>query len=263
MKNLLPILFLFCVITSKAQVVPNQAIVAIKNEMIDAKRGFAKTLIDTILVRNNFTLEPVKVFYSSDEIILSTTSTKSSRREISSGSRLRWYCFTNLQEMVGMTFDINEKPSAKTIQPYQFNQETPKKGHTFINEPFLTKDLSLTDYVKEKDTVINGQKCIMIKRTKVIQNVYKGIKMEKIVQFRLAINPKLTSYAFPFVSEKITQHFGGGAIVYIDGITDSGVRGTIRYSYSEFSPADTKLFNHYQQLYESNITLLDKFKKKQ
>ena len=261
LKTLLTVLFLLSIIESKAQIVPKQAIVTTKVEM-RTKLGLTRTLIDTFLVRNNFILEPIKKYYSTDETTLSTTDTKSSRKEISSGSKLSGYCFTNLQEMMGMAFNTETTPSAKTILPYKFSPDNPKKGTTFTNEPFLARDLTPNDYVKEKDTIINGQQCFFIKRTKVIQNVYKGMKLDKIVQFRLAINPKLPFYAFPYVSEKITKHFGGGAIVYMDGITQRGYRSIMHYSYSEFTNADDKLFDHYQELYNSNITLLDKFKSK-
>lgn len=261
MKNLLTILFLLCVITSKAQVLPEQAVIIIKREM-SPKRGLTRTLTDTVLVRNNYILEQIKEYYSTDETTLSTSSTESFTREISSGTKLKSYCFSNLKEMIGMNFDAEKIPSAKAIQPYQFSLENPKKGITFINEPFLAGNLTTADYVKEKDTIISGEKCFLVKRTKVIPIIYKGREYGKIVQFRLAINPKLTSYAFPFVSEKIVQHFGGGAIVYMEGRTDRGYKSATHYSYSDFKPADKILFNRYQELYESNIALLDKFKKK-
>jgi len=240
-----------------AQVLPKQIVVIIKREM-SPKRGLTRILTDTLLLRNNYILEQIKEYYSTDETTLSTSSTKSSHREISSGSRLQSYCFSNLEEMIGMDFDAEKTSAAKAIQSYQFSLENPKKGITFVNEPFLAGNLTTADYVKEKDTIISGEKCFLVKRTKVVPIIYKGRESGKIVQFRLAINPKLTSYAFPFVSEKIVQHFGGGAIVYMEGRSDGGYQSATHYSYADFKPADKILFNRYQDLYESNITLFIK-----
>lgn len=260
LRTLLTFSLLCYGLTGNAQVATKQAKVKIETEM-HSKNGFSRKKTDTFLVRGKYLLEPIYEFYSNEETVLSTSNNKLSHKNTSAGSKLKWYCFTNFLEAIGIAFEVEEVSSSKKIEPYKYNQETSKKGINFVSEPYLTHGLVPADYVKEKDTLINGENCLLLKRTKVIENVFRGTKLGKIVQFRLAINPKLTFYAFPFVSEKIVQHFGGGAIVYIDGITENGIKSKTHYTYTEFTPKDMKLFDHYQELYNSNIQLVDKFKK--
>ncbi len=251
---------MLCVIASKAQYVPKDAVVVMNLES-RYPDGSSRNKIDSLLVRNGFILEPIKIHYSNDETILSTNGEEISSRNISSGERLKWYCFTNYRVMIGMAFDIEKTPYS--IEPYEVSPPDKfKKGISFVLEPFLPNDISIIDYSKDKDTIINGQKCFLIKRNKVSQPIYKGQKMEKVVSFQLAINPALKFYAFPFISEKIVQHFGGGAIVYLDGVSERGAKSTIHYSYTDFTPVEKKLFDQYQALYGANLALLDQFKKK-
>jgi hypothetical protein len=213
---------------------------------------------DTFLVRSNFILEPIKIMYSNDEIDLSTRVS----REISAGKRLQGYNLTNYREMIGMSFDMEKKPSAKTIETYTISSGS-KLGMHFVNEPYLSNGLSVSDLTKDKDTVINGTQCFMIKNNKVVTSKGNRGGTEKILQIRMAINPSLKSYDFPFISEKIVREFGGGAIVYVFFLTENGSITTVHYNYSPFTPVETSLFDHYQLIYNSNLALLDKFKKKQ
>ncbi|WP_285011091.1 hypothetical protein [Pedobacter faecalis] len=224
------------------------------------KAGQRMVRTDSLLVSNNYILEPIKLYTSNSETRLDPRTGATTHREISSGSRVKWYCFTDLKAMVGLLFDVDQAPSSKTIEPYQVHVDKPKRGTGFIIEPYLQQDVKPTDYVKEKDTVINGQQCFLVKRTKVVQHEYKGRKLDKVVKFRIAINPNLPFYALPFVSEKIPQHFGGGAVVYIEGEMESGVTSTLHYAYSDFTDADQKLYAYYQGLYQTNIELLDGLK---
>lgn len=163
--------------------------------------------------------------------------------------------------MLGMRFDIDKKPSAKTIETYRVSDGT-KKGARFFVEPFLLSGLTPTDLVKYKDTIVNGTKCILLKNTRPIESAVKAYKRDKLVAVKILINPALKSLTYPFISEKIAKQFGGGAIMYVDLITEAGFRTTIQYTYSPFKPTDTKLFDNYQELFNQNIALLDKLKKK-
>ncbi len=163
--------------------------------------------------------------------------------------------------MIGMSFDIEEKIPAKSVEAYRLPGGH-KLGIGFTDEPYVNNGFSITDYSKDKDTVINGAKCFLIKSNKIVPSVVNGKVVDKILLFRLAINPALKSYNFSFISNKIIEHFGGGAIVYVDGVNESGPRINVHYTYADFTPVEQKLFDHYKALYDSNITLLDKFKKK-
>ncbi|MEJ2884416.1 hypothetical protein [Pedobacter sp. GR22-6] len=255
-------LFMHCFVAGKTQQLSKGVTVIMKMQL--RYSGMAPIKLENkFYVKDGFILEPVELHYSSDEIKLSTNSGVISRKELASGIRLKWYCFTNLQEMMGMSFDLDSMPSPNAIVPYQYSREKAKpRGNTFVPEPYLSEGLSVSDYSKGKDTVINGQKCFFITRNKTVEFIHKGKKMPKVVKFCMAINPAFKSYALPFVSEKIVEHFGGGAIVYVDGATEDGSTSTLEYVYSDFTSAETKLFEQYKDLYNSNKTLLAPLKKK-
>jgi len=213
--------------------------------------GSTSVSLDTFYVRNGYILEPIKQIYSSDETNLTTGES----RTTGSGSRLKWYTFTNFQEKNGMMFDIEKSSSSPIIEPYRLRMGERKMGQMFFPEPFLYYGVRVTDYSKVRDTIINGQKCFLLKRDKAVSISQNGKVVANVVNFRLAINPSLKSYNFPFISEKIVQHFGGGAVVYVEGGDESGIRSTVEYTYTEFTPTETKLFDYYQALYNSNIAL--------
>ena len=119
--------------------------------------------LDTFYVRNGYILEPIKQFYSNDETNLTTGES----RTTSSGSRLKWYTFTNFPEKNGLMFDI-ERSSSPIIEPYRLRVGERKLGHMFLQEPFLDHGVVVNDYSKDKDTIINGQKCFLLKRDKVV-----------------------------------------------------------------------------------------------
>lgn len=261
LKSFLTLLIILSCIGSKGQNARKEAIVITRSEtrMPD---GFQRRSVDTLFARNNFILEPIFEFYSNDETTLSTNSSRVSPRSISSGKRLKWYCLTDLTNMMGMEFDIERNPTSKTIEPYEFGEHKMKKGMNFAMEPYLSDGLTLSDYSKDKDTLINGQKCFFVVRNRVFQKVSRGRKLPKVIQFRMAINPALKSYEFPFIGEKIVDHFGGGAIVYLDGKTETGITFKGYNTYVRFTAREEKLFDHYQALYDANAALLDRFKKK-
>lgn len=256
------LLFMLCFTTTFAQNTWKEAVVS-RRLTTQFPDGASSTTIDTLLVQKGFILEPVKLNYSNSESNLSTGDSKISSKIISAGKRLKWYYLTNFQEMIGMAFDIESTPSSKTIEPYEFSPPSKlKRGQNFVLEPYLTNGVDITDYSKDKDTIIDGQKCFLIKGKNVTSTNHKGKKMEVPINFRLGINPTLKSHALPFISEKIVEHFGGGAIVFLDGTTKNGIRGTVHYTYADFTPVDKKLFDYYKAMYDSNILLLDRFKKR-
>lgn len=246
---------MFCFLVSKAQSDTKETIVIMQMEATHPdKPVFNK--IDTFLVRNDFILEPIMIVYSNSETNLGTHVA----RELSAGKRLQYYNLTNYREMIGMSFDLEKKATAKTIQTYKVSNDN-KLGIRFFNEPFLMNGLSVLDLTK--DTIINGTKCFLLKNNKIVNAMGNRGAAEKILQVQIAINPSLKSYDFPFISEKIVQQFGGGAIVYVAFLAENGSKTTVRYNYSPFTPVETSLFDHYQAIYDSNLALLDKFKKKQ
>ena len=188
--GLLTFLIILICIGSKGQNAKKESIVITKSEsrMPD---GSLRRSVDTLFVRNNFILEPIFEFHSNDESTVSTNNSRISSRNISSGKRLKWYCFTDLPNMIGMAFDIETTPTSKTIEPYEFGEEKMKKGNNFVMEPYLSDGLIISDYSKDKDTIINGQKCALIRRNKIYQKTFRGRKLAKVIQFRMAINPAL------------------------------------------------------------------------
>ncbi len=254
--NLLVFAFVFSCVLSKAQNPVNESLVVIKIEAIQPNRGpFIKT--DSFLVRKDFILETIKINYFAEETNLGTGVSK----QLVSGKRLQAYNLTNYQEMIGMSFDIEKKPSAKTIEIYRVGDGN-KKGVRFFTEPYLSNGMNLSDLVKDKDTTINGTKYILLKNNRAIDSPVKGNRGDRISQVRVLIDPTLKSYSYPFISEKIVNEFGGGAIMYVALITEAGLKTTVHYTYSPFRPSDTDLFNKYQELYNQNIALLDKLRKK-
>lgn len=254
MKLLLTLIGIFCFFVSKSQQDAKETVVTMQLEARLLNRPvFNKT--DTFLVRTNFVLEPIKTVYLNEETNLSTGVSK----RIASGKRLQSYNLTNYREMIGMSFDIDKKPSAKTIETYNVSTGN-KPGIRFINEPYLSNGFTVSDFTKDKDTVIDGKKYLLIKNNKVITTKANNGASEKILEVRIAINPSFKSYDFPFISEKIVQQFGGGAIVYIAYITESCYNTTVRYNYSPFTPAETSLFDRYQAIYNANLALFDKLK---
>ncbi len=244
-------------LVSNAQKDAKDVCVAIKSE-VKKPDGSLFVKLDTFFVRNDFVLEPIKINYYHDEINLATKEVKNA----TSSQILKRYNVTNIREMIGMSFDIEKPVSAKTIEVYRAFGEG-KSGVGIINEPYLANGFTVADYSKEKDTLINGAKCFLLKNNKVVSSTGNGTGAEKILQFQLAIDPALKSCAFNFISEKIVQQFGGGAIVYADFTAQDGSGLTIRYSYGELTPSQQGLLDHYRALYNANITLLDKFKNKQ
>lgn len=255
-RNLLALLWVFSSLVVKAQNNPNETIVIMQFEAIQPNKSvFSKK--DTFLVRNDFILEPIKVNYATGETDFGTGVS----REISVGKRLKCYNLTNYREMIGMSFDIEKKISVKTIETYRVSDGS-KLGIRFITEPYLNNGFSVSDFIKDKDTIINGTKYFLIKNNRVASSRVRGSMGDKISQVRILINPSLKSYAFPFISENIVQEFGGGAIMYIAFVTDRGFETTVRYTYSPFTPVETSLFDHWQAVYDANVTLLDRIKKK-
>ena len=254
-KTLLTLACIFCFLVSKAQSDTREAIVTMQMEAGHPDRPVFNK-VDTFLVRNDFILESIRTLYSNSETDLGTGVT----RELSAGKRLQYYNLTNYREMIGMSFDLEKKVTAKSIRTYKASDN--KLGIRFFNEPYLSNGLSISDLTKDKDTIINGTKCFLIKNNRVVTAVGNKGATEKILQVRIAINPSLKSYDFPFISEKIVQQFGGGAIVYVAFLAENGSKTTVRYNYSPFTPVEKSLFDHYQMIYNTNLTLLDNFKKK-
>lgn len=253
---LLTLVCICCFLVSKAQSDIKETIVTMQMEARHPHRPFFNK-VDTFFVRNDFILEPIRIIYSNGETNLGTNVT----RNHSAGKRLQYYNLTNYREMVGMSFDLEKKATAKTIETYKVSNDS-KLGIRFFNEPFLMNGLSVTDLTKDKDTIINGTKCFLVKNSKVVTAMVNKRAAEKILQVQIAINPSLRSYDFPFISEKIVKEFGGGAIVYVVFLAENGSTTTVRYNYSPFTAVETSLFDHYQMMYNLNLPLLDKFKKK-
>lgn len=256
-KTLLTLAYMFCFLVSKSQSNTKEAIVTMHIEASLSNMP-ALNKIDTFLVRNDFILEPIRIRYDNDETDLATHI----RRRLSSGKKLQYYNLTNYREMIGMSFNIEKKPSAKTIETYKVSNEN-KLGIHFVNEPYISNRLSVSDLTKDKDTIINGMKCFLVKNSKAVTGNGNKRGTEKILQVQIAINPALKSYDFSIISEKIVKEFGGGAIVYVDFLGEHGNKTTVHYNYSPFTPIETSLFDNYQMIYNSNLALLDKFKKKQ
>ncbi|TCC98273.1 hypothetical protein [Pedobacter psychroterrae] len=69
---------------------------------------------DSMLVRNNLVLEPIKIFYQEGETNLTTGVTKNEPLR----KKLQWYYITDVSKMAGMSFDVDKVPSRKTIETY-------------------------------------------------------------------------------------------------------------------------------------------------
>ena len=249
-------MYIFCFSIAKAQNTPKEAIVTMQIEALQLNREVVNKT-DTFFVRSGFVLEPIKVNYAAAETDLGTGVSRTTAAE----KRLQSYNLIDYQEMIGMSFDTDTKPTAKTIETYRV-ADASKRGIRFINEPYLINGLNVSDLIKDKDTIVNGAKCLLLKNNKVITSQVKGSRGDKILQVKILINPALKSYSYPFISEKIVEEFGGGAILGVAFLTGSGLKTIVRYTYSPFSSAETGLFNKYQDLYHQHIALLDKLKQK-
>lgn len=232
--------------------IPVEAVVFSKLE-VQMPGSSPMSRLDTFYVRNEYILEPLKENYSK-----SLTDLKTGVETITdSKTYLKWHSLCNFQEKNGLRFTVDKQSPSPKIEPYGFANNEKKIGTSFISEPFLVNGISVNDYSKDKDTIINGQQCFVVKRNKVVPIIYKGKVIDKFVDFRIAINPSMKFYKFPFISEKIIDHFGGGGIMYVEGRTESGMLNKIVYLYRDFTPAETKLFDHYQALYNTNKDLFD------
>lgn len=231
--------------------VPQEAVIKKKMELKNPD-GSTHENTDTFYVRKEFILEPIKIIYQHSQTDLKTGIVKEDRPV----AQLKWYSFSNFNNMNGMRFSVENTSVTPKIEPYKFDVNKRKLGTTFTSEPFLDFGVSVEDYAKGKDTLFKGEKCFWVKRNKVVSISKDGKLLDRIVKFAMVINPSLQSLNFPFISKQIVDRFGGGAIVYVESEGESGFKATLTYDYSDFTPQDKTLFDHYQKMYEDNIKLL-------
>lgn len=215
--------------------------------------GMKMTQADTLLFRNSLVLEPVKEESTVGETNLTTNVSKSS-----TAKKLRWYCITDVSKMIGMSFDVEKTPTSKNIRT--FSSKSKDIGFAMTVEPFFFKDgYNLSDYSKVGDTVFRGQKCIIVKANRRIP-VYHNSMRDELLFTKMFINTQIKGRNYPFISEILAKHFGG-AIVFAQSSYKSGANISMMLEYTTGLPLTyTALFDKYQDLYLSNIALLDKRK---
>ncbi|MGF7080507.1 hypothetical protein [Mucilaginibacter sp. UYCu711] len=220
-----------------------------------SKAGYKMTIADTLFVRNFFVLEPIRVDFENSETSKSTGITKIT----SSGRKLQWYYFTDLSKMMGMGFNVETQLTRENIKTFTTSSKT--LGYGLSAEPFFSNNgYLIDDYIKGKDTIYNGQKCFIIKANRKISFMANSSK-EELLLTRMIINPGMRDQNYPFISNVITQHFGG-AIMFVESSYQSGMNYTLELAYKPaLTPAYRKLFDKYQSLYFANTALLDQLKK--
>ena len=140
----------FCFSIAKAQNAPKEAIVTMQIEALQHNREVVNKT-DTFFVRPGFVLEPIKVNYVAAETDLGTGVSRTTAAE----KRLQSYNLIDYQEMIGMSFDTDTKPTTKTIETYRV-ADASKRGIRFINEPYLINGLNVSDLIKDKTPLSMG-----------------------------------------------------------------------------------------------------------
>lgn len=217
--------------------------------------GQKMTTKDTILVRGSFVLEPIKTHKSHGHTNLSTGITSNSEKD-----ELDWYYLTDIDNKVGMQFNAKEVPTRNHIESYKLKNKI--YGYGLSPEPFFTeKGYTIEDFIREKDTVINGQNCFIVKTNRIVPVINNGTK-DKLLFIKMVINPSITGQNYSFISDKVAKQFGG-AIVIVESKYGSGASGSLKLNYLIKLTAHHKaIFDKYEALYNANITLVKRKKGK-
>ena len=211
---------------------------------------------DTMFTRRSFVLEPIKTYYFKAETNRSTgVTTEQPIRRI-----LQRYNLTDISKMTAMTFNVDTLGPGEEIKALKVEAKTPRIGYPLGLEPFLNNGIRLEDLSRSQDTVINGKKCILLKTTKEIKLSTPG-QEDSVVSLMIAVDPSLKDYSFPFISEKIPNSVGGGAVTLIKSTLKSGLVYYMSFTYRKSTPAEKQVFNKYEALYLSNSAMLDELKK--
>lgn len=226
----------------------------IEYKLTISKEEYKTIFTDTLLIRNSFVLEPLKV----DSTIYETNQSKGTTKLISSNRKLQWYYLMDVSKMTGMGFNTEKRPASENIKV--FKSESKLLGYMLTSEPFLVKyGFKINDYSKGKDTVYNGKKCFFITANGNI-SVQNNSAEDKLLSTRMVIDPGIKGQNYPFISEVIALHFGG-AIVFVESHFQSGLNVSMQYRYkTELTSVYRAIFDKYQSLYFSNIKLLDQLK---
>ncbi|RZK76687.1 MAG: hypothetical protein EOO92_14230 [Pedobacter sp.] len=200
-------------------------------------------------------LEPIKIEIQPSDAAASSSSTTSPPL----AKKLEAYYLTDLSRMAGMKFGIGDKPSAANITTYMANEKG--AGYHLISE--LTSDSTIREYqkfVKTKDTVINGDRCVEFEYNEPVQATF--IKSKRtIVSRKILINNTLKDQQYSFINPAISAHFGG-AIMIFETKDDTGMVTQVKYNYiTNIPPAYKQLFDKYEGLFNANLNLLNDLKK--
>ena len=217
-----------------------------------SQSGIRIVTADSLFVRNSFVLEPIKIEFTEtrDDVQKQTPSIPK--------KQLRWYYLTDLSELVGMGFDLKQDNPTKKIST--FNMKSKRLGYNFSPEPFLFENgYNLGDYKKAQDTTVNGQACFVIIANKTIR-ITSNDQDDYLLYTKMIINPRIKDQNYSFISNAISEHFGG-AIISVESRFKSGLSFNTKYHYKPQLSSEKKiLFDKYQSIYLSNLDLLKKYK---
>ncbi|NLR78550.1 hypothetical protein [Chitinophaga eiseniae] len=212
---------------------------------------------DTIYSRGDFMLEPLHTIKTEDAIVIDSTgktirSSSKSTVEVNPSA----YYLTSISKKAGMAFDSSVAP--KVTRSY--TNDNKQLGYGFSDEPFLTSSKGLLDNLeKEKDTIINGQRCTIFLCVKDIATTANN-KPDVSKKTKIIINNEQQEFCYSFISKKICNQFGG-SIVYMESSFASGLHAIMQFSYKKgFTPREKVSMDKYVSLYNANLHLLDTLK---
>lgn len=233
----------------------NEAILSYKLTFIFQEEKLA--LGDTIYSRGDYLLEPLHAVKFEDVITLDSTgkTVQSSHKSYIADNPEAFY-LTSMSKKAGMAFDSGLVPKVTRT----FTIDNKQLGYGFSDEPFLTGSNGLLDNMKkEKDTIINGQRCSIFLCVKDIATTANN-RPDVSKQTKIIINNEQQEFCYSFISKKICTLFGG-SIVYVEAFFSSGLHTIMEFNYKKgFTPKEKASMDQYVKLYNANLHLLDTLK---